>query len=149
MSGEGRTGVPIFLRISFWIEAVGKLTREPLFRRPRCLPERLCVSSVWCFAFISGASEATRDNLEGALYLCLPRFKSHRVFSVYVTVSGFFRPLLFLSRLKIKRSDVNFGYHTLGDSRRVYKIELNGTMHAAKVRTRLCLLNVRFPGASM
>lgn len=42
-----------------------------------------------------------------------------------------------LARLKIKRSDVNFGYHTLGGSKRVYKIELNGKMRAAKVSSIL------------
>eukprot|EP00752_Nemacystus_decipiens_P009411 g8414.t1 len=35
--------------------------------------------------------------------------------------------------LKIKRSQVHFGYRTVGGSERVYKIELNGEMRAAKV----------------
>ncbi|CAM9329340.1 unnamed protein product [Ectocarpus fasciculatus] len=38
-----------------------------------------------------------------------------------------------VERLKIKRSDVHFGYRTLEGSDRVYKIELNGEMRAAKV----------------
>jgi len=44
-----------------------------------------------------------------------------------------------LTRLKIKRSDVHFGYRTVGGSARVYKIELNGEMRAAKVGLRLPL----------
>eukprot|EP00903_Cladosiphon_okamuranus_P006604 g6451.t1 len=35
--------------------------------------------------------------------------------------------------LKIKRSQVHFGYHPVRGSQRVYKIELNGEMRAAKV----------------
>ncbi|CAM9457861.1 unnamed protein product, partial [Hapterophycus canaliculatus] len=38
-----------------------------------------------------------------------------------------------VERLKIKRSDVHFGYLTVGGSKRVFKIELNGEMRAAKV----------------
>ncbi|CBJ30511.1 Zn binding domain-containing protein [Ectocarpus siliculosus] len=38
-----------------------------------------------------------------------------------------------VERLKIKRSDVHFGYRPLEGSDRVYKIELNGEMRAAKV----------------
>lgn len=45
-------------------------------------------------------------------------------------------PCLF-SRLKIKRSQVHFGYRTVGGSERVYKIELNGEMRAAKVSSLL------------
>lgn len=47
-----------------------------------------------------------------------------------------FSPAL-LARLKIRRSDVNFGYRTVGGSERVYKIELNGKVHAAKVSYNL------------
>ena len=37
-------------------------------------------------------------------------------------------------RLKIKRGDVHFGYHTVRGSARVYKAELHGEVCAAKVR---------------
>lgn len=41
------------------------------------------------------------------------------------------------SRLKIKRSQVHFGYRAVGGSERVYRIELNGETRVAKVRSLL------------
>lgn len=38
-----------------------------------------------------------------------------------------------VARLKIDPADVNSGYRPVGGSKRVYKIELNGEMRAAKV----------------
>lgn len=50
---------------------------------------------------------------------------------------------LSLGRLKIERANVYFGYRPVSGSERVYKIELNGDIRAAKVILRSTLLAAR------
>eukprot|EP00903_Cladosiphon_okamuranus_P014963 g13850.t1 len=118
-----RRGSQRLSRSSSWDDAsIGSFHgQQTIFSPGRFNPTSSALSWESVDDSVCGSSARSFDSLKGP---------SGRMFSVPELSESEKEAV---EQLKINRSDINFGYNTLEGSKRVYKIELNGQMRAAKV----------------